>query len=100
MAARGRIFCGGATDNALTRVYWDALRERCSRWCADRRCGSRTCAKSLSRRDPGRPISDQTIVNPRRSEEHTSELQSLMRISYAVFFLKQKKHLNHANKSH
>src|SRR3546814_9971007 len=25
-----------------------------------------------------------------RSEEHTSELQSLMRISYAVFFLKQK----------
>src|SRR3546814_3596156 len=28
----------------------------------------------------------------RRSEEHTSELQSLMRISYAVFCLKQKKH--------
>src|SRR3546814_10279763 len=29
-----------------------------------------------------------------RSEEHTSELQSLMRISYAVFCLKKKKH-NH-----
>src|SRR3546814_6241082 len=28
-----------------------------------------------------------------RSEEHTSELQSLMRISYAVFFLKKKKHI-------
>src|SRR3546814_3078002 len=28
---------------------------------------------------------------PRRSEEHTSELQSLMRISYAVFCLKKKK---------
>src|SRR3546814_7894836 len=28
----------------------------------------------------------------RRSEEHTSELQSLMRISYAVFCLKTKKH--------
>src|SRR3546814_4030743 len=27
-----------------------------------------------------------------RSEEHTSELQSLMRISYAVFCLKTKKH--------
>src|SRR3546814_3287696 len=27
-----------------------------------------------------------------RSEEHTSELQSLMRISYAVFCLKNKKH--------
>src|SRR3546814_2282191 len=29
-----------------------------------------------------------------RSEEHTSELQSLMRISYAVFCLKKKKHEN------
>src|SRR3546814_8391656 len=29
-----------------------------------------------------------------RSEEHTSELQSLMRISYAVFCLKKKKHNN------
>src|SRR3546814_1604193 len=30
--------------------------------------------------------------NLQRSEEHTSELQSLMRISYAVFCLKKKKH--------
>src|SRR3546814_6711046 len=30
-----------------------------------------------------------------RSEEHTSELQSLMRISYAVFCLKKKKTTNH-----
>src|SRR3546814_9439714 len=30
-------------------------------------------------------------ATPERSEEHTSELQSLMRISYAVFCLKQKK---------
>src|SRR3546814_2637566 len=29
-----------------------------------------------------------------RSEEHTSELQSLMRISYAVFCLKKKKHID------
>src|SRR3546814_3651713 len=33
-------------------------------------------------------------VRPRRSEEHTSELQSLMRISYAVFCLKKKKNNN------
>src|SRR3546814_6311941 len=34
----------------------------------------------------------------RRSEEHTSELQSLMRISYAVFSLKKKQdHLKHIN---
>src|SRR3546814_15663864 len=31
------------------------------------------------------------IPNGQRSEEHTSELQSLMRISYAVFCLKKKK---------
>src|SRR3546814_7991443 len=31
------------------------------------------------------------IPAPGRSEEHTSELQSLMRISYAVFCLKKKK---------
>src|SRR3546814_1567474 len=30
-------------------------------------------------------------IDPGRSEEHTSELQSLMRISYAVFCLKKKK---------
>src|SRR3546814_1210883 len=38
-----------------------------------------------------------------RSEEHTSELQSLMRISYAVFCLKQKNYttyLTHAIKNH
>src|SRR3546814_10528336 len=32
-----------------------------------------------------------------RSEEHTSELQSLMRISYAVFCLKKKKQQHHNN---
>src|SRR3546814_10910223 len=31
-----------------------------------------------------------------RSEEHTSELQSLMRISYAVFCLKRKNNLNYS----
>src|SRR3546814_5489457 len=33
---------------------------------------------------------DLAHVEPARSEEHTSELQSLMRISYAVFCLKKK----------
>src|SRR3546814_1637866 len=35
------------------------------------------------------------VVEQRRSEEHTSELQSLMRISYAVFCLKKKKKQPH-----
>src|SRR3546814_4286604 len=34
---------------------------------------------------------DLTVLQDVRSEEHTSELQSLMRISYAVFCLKKKK---------
>src|SRR3546814_3873658 len=34
---------------------------------------------------------DATVSLTNRSEEHTSELQSLMRISYAVFCLKKKK---------
>src|SRR3546814_2195281 len=38
-----------------------------------------------------RPILAQADAVVRRSEEHTSELQSLMRISYAVFCLKKKK---------
>src|SRR3546814_9948515 len=33
-------------------------------------------------------------ADPHRSEEHTSELQSLMRISYAVFCLKKKHVIN------
>src|SRR3546814_6257734 len=45
-------------------------------------------ASSLRVRNPARN------GMPRRSEEHTSELQSLMRISYAVFCLKKKnKHI-------
>src|SRR3546814_6354999 len=38
------------------------------------------------------PPTEQTGPRRKRSEEHTSELQSLMRISYAVFCLKKKKH--------
>src|SRR3546814_2249606 len=37
---------------------------------------------------------DSGTDGPRRSEEHTSELQSLMRISYAVFCMKKKKTIN------
>src|SRR3546814_2081607 len=36
------------------------------------------------------PVVRLPIYPPDRSEEHTSELQSLMRISYAVFCLKKK----------
>src|SRR3546814_3760234 len=45
-------------------------------------------------RQPVRPAAQD--ADAKRSEEHTSELQSLMRISYAVFCLKKKK----TNKTH
>src|SRR3546814_4488427 len=46
-------------------------------------CGG-SCLAGKKRASFGRQVRD-------RSEEHTSELQSLMRISYAVFCLKKKK---------
>src|SRR3546814_4685397 len=42
----------------------------------------------------------EALVAVDRSEEHTSELQSLMRISYAVFCLKKKKKQNKNKEQH
>src|SRR3546814_7167662 len=77
----------------------------------DRRAGDPDAAlqphigKSLFHRGPPRGVAFMARIGnglvdghdllgigaPARSEEHTSELQSLMRISYAVFCLKKKK---------
>src|SRR3546814_1285233 len=49
----------------------------------------------------GRRVDQTTPLADARSEEHTSELQSLMRISYAVFCLKKTTHIKpikHTNK--
>src|SRR3546814_6451436 len=43
---------------------------------------------------------EENIEAGRRSEEHTSELQSLMRISYAVFGLKKKKQTTLTTNNH
>src|SRR3546814_5076950 len=53
------------------------------------RIGGRAFAQALDDRDA--PCNSRFIFQGDRSEEHTSELQSLMRISYAVFCLKKKK---------
>src|SRR3546814_4880344 len=50
------------------------------------------CLKRVTTPDPAQPL---TAL---RSEEHTSELQSLMRISYAVFCWKKKKRKNKSHK--
>src|SRR3546814_4617245 len=63
--------------------------------------GTQLVAKMRDRRDFPEPPVDLAVIahndfppflaeRHRRSEEHTSELQSLMRISYAVFCLKKK----------
>src|SRR3546814_7000154 len=70
-------------------------------------CDEKTQIQALDRTQPGLPLKrgrHQTMTHDykrngvttlfaalNRSEEHTSELQSLMRISYAVFCLKKKK---------
>src|SRR3546814_10482062 len=51
--------------------------------------------QGIDRRDDGFERSVRVYGALRRSEEHTSELQSLMRISYAVFCLKKKKEKRH-----
>src|SRR3546814_20222624 len=61
--------------------YTTLFRSRAGHQCGDRRAIAR--ALSVDSVSCG--------AGQRRSEEHTSELQSLMRISYAVFCLKKKK---------
>src|SRR3546814_5307585 len=59
------------------------------------------CPQARLLRGGGRPhamYGDRAMAE-QRSEEHTSELQSLMRISYAVFCLKNKKK-NNKNTTH
>src|SRR3546814_10300560 len=50
-----------------------------------RECAAKAQAAAMKLRDMT------SAIEAERSEEHTSELQSLMRISYAVFCLKKKK---------
>src|SRR3546814_7825268 len=53
---------------------------------------SEGCASCRAKIQRSPPLMYSTDPINGRSEEHTSELQSLMRISYAVFFLKKKKY--------
>src|SRR3546814_8669290 len=55
----------------------------------------RMCRYGSGRNDNRHTRSSMWPGPPTRSEEHTSELQSLMRISYAVFCLKKKNRQRH-----
>src|SRR3546814_8681656 len=63
------------------------------RYCASKKTRCTTQTRPLRLRRECR----RTCGDASRSEEHTSELQSLMRISYAVFCLKKKKNRYNQN---
>src|SRR3546814_2189143 len=66
------------------RAPWaqDAMKKRVNAWRTDRRLRHEAMVEAAGVFE---------LWKGKRSEEHTSELQSLMRISYAVFCLKKKK---------
>src|SRR3546814_6026714 len=97
MSASVQLLSGKArtlSPRPTRQLYSDHNSGRCvfgsHNWLRSRNDMTRSLARlfSSSRRAPpmaqSKPCAD-------RSEEHTSELQSLMRISYAVFCLKKKK---------
>src|SRR3546814_6926496 len=61
---------------------------------------STCCAGSSPNTQTPAPATDRSLEKATRSEEHTSELQSLMRISYAVFCLKKKKAISPNRQTH
>src|SRR3546814_10280286 len=92
--ARGR---GGVQGREMGA---DVARHRAGRHLWRDLHAYRSGRRELRLRDPGRIAGRAAAYAARpRSEEHTSELQSLMRISYAVFCLKKKKKLinNYSN---
>src|SRR3546814_4150718 len=83
---RSQVCCCSPGSCASTPRCHELLKPDWTRGCQQLGC----CCCGRIRHDfiPRRPHRD---PRRRRSEEHTSELQSLMRISYAVFCLKKKK---------
>src|SRR3546814_9534606 len=84
----------------LFRSRFSSSRRARRRWLtSSARPGHPPCRRILRKKSLGTPFvlpkervhtERERAVVDRRSEEHTSELQSLMRISYAVFCLKKK----------
>src|SRR3546814_6598538 len=81
----------------MSRQQWESLCDGCGKCCVHKleddetgRLYPTNIACRLLDRRSGR-CRDYKHRHAYRSEEHTSELQSLMRISYAVFCLKKKK---------
>src|SRR3546814_9852743 len=73
---------GDWTDGTMTDFKWRHFTGEVILWAV-----RWYCRYGISYRDL------EEMLSERRSEEHTSELQSLMRSSYAVFCLKKKKNI-------
>src|SRR3546814_2244294 len=76
-----------ATVAGEARTSWGSTLDRVARLGA----AFRNLGVSLADRIAVLSLNSDSYIQALRSEEHTSELQSLMRISYAVFCLKKKK---------
>src|SRR3546814_2224791 len=101
LGRRGRLL-GHERDRAQRRSGRDrAVVERVVAAHPARRIGAELARLALvgqlaaARTVAGRPAPHILVITAPRSEEHTSELQSLMRISYAVFCLDKKKTTTH-----
>src|SRR3546814_1809337 len=88
-----RLASGPASDACPNRTTVSGSRPSVATPCADRKSPTMRLPASgrhqASHATPAK-LSQKPAVSAARSEEHTSELQSLMRISYAVFCLKKK----------
>src|SRR3546814_6408948 len=82
-AADGRVGAIAGAEAVMPGVHADLL--------ADRTVHHQERRHHMRRRLHAVEIEGLIAEREQRSEEHTSELQSLMRISYAVFCLKKKK---------
>src|SRR3546814_1256916 len=89
VAAARRLFAPRRGDAVSRRERAVAARAGARRGGGARQSGAGIAAAGRRRRRRGHARAGETLY-ARRSEEHTSELQSLMRISYAVFCLKKK----------
>src|SRR3546814_5214810 len=84
----------GRSGHIARRRSGRAAQSTCDRIDRKGSCGPSSPHPARKRVDDERSTPRRSVgasAQSRRSEEHTSELQSLMRISYAVFCLKKKK---------
>src|SRR3546814_6020315 len=102
-----RRSCGMSVSSSSLPAGFDALTPFVDFWAADTAAGRAHCrdvSDDVARLGfynamVGQVPDALAYLDAKRSEEHTSELQSLMRISYADFCLKKKKHKNQKQSS-